>query len=204
MLFNALKRTPAVSSRISSLSRLSTVPQLSSGLAEGEHIHGYKVDKLVDCPELGFQATELTHLQTGAKHLHINRPDSNNAFAVSFRTTPTDSSGAPHILEHTALCGSQRYPCRDPFFKMLNRSLATFMNAFTSSDSTIYPFSTQNRRDYSNLMGVYLDAVFFPLLRERDFRQEGWRLEHENNRDSGSRIVFKGVVFNEMKGETNI
>ena len=179
----------------------SLAPQVSCSLTEGELIHGYKVDRLVECPELSFMATELTHLQTGARHIHISREDSNNVFAVALRTTPMDSTGVPHILEHTALCGSQRYPCRDPFFKMLNRSLATFMNAFTSSDSTIYPFSTQNRRDYNNLRGVYLDSVFFPLLRESDFRQEGWRLEHENNRDRDSRIVFKGVVFNEMKGE---
>ncbi|KAI6653586.1 Presequence protease, mitochondrial [Oopsacas minuta] len=174
--------------------------RLSSTLTAGERIHGYTVNKVVDCPELSFIATELTHVNTGARHLHINRSDSNNTFAVSFRTTPMDSTGVPHILEHTTLCGSERFPCRDPFFKMLNRSLATFMNAYTSSDSTIYPFSTQNKKDFNNLMGVYMDSVFFPLLRENDFKQEGWRLEYENNRDKDSRIIFKGVVFNEMKG----
>ncbi|XP_072605744.1 presequence protease, mitochondrial isoform X2 [Vulpes vulpes] len=111
-----------------------------------------------------------------------------------------DSSGVPHILEHTVLCGSHRYPCRDPFFKMLNRSLSTFMNAFTASDYTLYPFSTQNPKDFQNLLSVYLDAVFFPCLRELDFWQEGWRLEHENPRDPQTPLTFKGVVFNEMKG----
>ncbi|XP_055152343.2 presequence protease, mitochondrial isoform X6 [Symphalangus syndactylus] len=111
-----------------------------------------------------------------------------------------DSTGVPHILEHTVLCGSQKYPCRDPFFKMLNRSLSTFMNAFTASDYTLYPFSTQNPKDFQNLLSVYLDATFFPCLRELDFWQEGWRLEHENPSDPQTPLVFKGVVFNEMKG----
>ncbi|XP_050793328.1 presequence protease, mitochondrial-like [Gopherus flavomarginatus] len=88
---------------------------------------------------------------------------------VQFRTTPLDSTGVPHILEHTVLCGSQKYPCRDPFFKMLNRSLSTFMNAFTASDYTLYPFSTQNPKDFQNLLSVYLDAAFFPCLRQLDF-----------------------------------
>ncbi|KAG8443350.1 hypothetical protein GDO86_011952 [Hymenochirus boettgeri] len=111
-----------------------------------------------------------------------------------------DSTGVPHILEHTVLCGSQKYPCRDPFFKMLNRSLSTFMNAFTASDYTMYPFSTQNAKDFQNLLSVYLDAVFFPCLRELDFWQEGWRPENENPEDPNSPLTFKGIVFNEMKG----
>ncbi|TKS79374.1 Presequence protease, mitochondrial [Collichthys lucidus] len=111
-----------------------------------------------------------------------------------------DSTGVPHILEHTVLCGSEKYPCRDPFFKMLNRSLSTFMNAFTASDYTMYPFSTQNGKDFQNLLSVYLDAVFFPCLRELDFWQEGWRLENETPTDPSTPLVFKGVVFNEMKG----
>nr|XP_056713996.1 presequence protease, mitochondrial [Euleptes europaea] len=111
-----------------------------------------------------------------------------------------DSTGVPHILEHTVLCGSQKYPVRDPFFKMLNRSLSTFMNAFTASDYTLYPFSTQNPKDFQNLLSVYLDAAFFPCLRHLDFWQEGWRLEHENPRDPQTPLTFRGVVFNEMKG----
>ncbi|XP_021354129.1 presequence protease, mitochondrial-like isoform X2 [Mizuhopecten yessoensis] len=142
----------------------------------------------------------LEHDKTGAQHCHYAREDSNNTFSVMFRTTPMDSTGVPHILEHTTLCGSQKYPVRDPFFKMLNRTLATFMNAMTASDWTLYPFSTQNQKDYENLMSVYLDAVFFPQLRELDFSQEGWRLEHEDPNNSESPIIFKGVVYNEMKG----
>uniref|UniRef100_A0A8C3XUQ9 Presequence protease, mitochondrial n=1 Tax=Chelydra serpentina TaxID=8475 RepID=A0A8C3XUQ9_CHESE len=151
-------------------------------------------------PELFLTAVKLSHENTGAKYLHVAREDSNNLFSVQFRTTPLDSTGVPHILEHTVLCGSQKYPCRDPFFKMLNRSLSTFMNAFTASDYTLYPFSTQNPKDFQNLLSVYLDAAFFPCLRQLDFWQEGWRLEHENPTDPQTPLVFKGIVFNEMKG----
>ncbi|KAF1384224.1 hypothetical protein PFLUV_G00140490 [Perca fluviatilis] len=166
----------------------------------GQKIHGFTVTEVVVVPDLFLTAVKLTHDTTGAQHLHAARDDSNNLFSVQFRTTPMDSTGVPHILEHTVLCGSEKYPCRDPFFKMLNRSLSTFMNAFTASDYTMYPFSTQNRKDFQNLLSVYLDAVFFPCLREQDFWQEGWRLENEIPTDINSPLVFKGVVFNEMKG----
>uniref|UniRef100_A0A7N4V387 Presequence protease, mitochondrial n=1 Tax=Sarcophilus harrisii TaxID=9305 RepID=A0A7N4V387_SARHA len=156
--------------------------------------------QITPIPDLFLVAVKLNHDNTGAKYLHVAREDANNLFSVQFRTTPMDSTGVPHILEHTVLCGSQKYPCRDPFFKMLNRSLATFMNAFTASDYTLYPFSTQNNKDFQNLLSVYLDAVFFPCLRELDFWQEGWRLEHEDPSNPQTQLVFKGVVFNEMKG----
>uniref|UniRef100_A0ACB8FWI0 Presequence protease, mitochondrial n=1 Tax=Sphaerodactylus townsendi TaxID=933632 RepID=A0ACB8FWI0_9SAUR len=166
----------------------------------GDHIQGFTVNQVTAIPELCLTAVKLRHDTTGAEYLHVAREDSNNLFSVQFRTTPMDSTGVPHILEHTVLCGSQKYPVRDPFFKMLNRSLSTFMNAFTASDYTLYPFSTQNPKDFQNLLSVYLDAVFFPCLRHLDFWQEGWRLEHENPRDPQTPLTFKGVVFNEMKG----
>ncbi|NWS44028.1 PREP protein, partial [Probosciger aterrimus] len=166
----------------------------------GEQIHGFTVKQVTAVPELFLTAVKLSHDRTGARYLHVAREDSNNLFSVQFRTTPMDSTGVPHILEHTVLCGSRKYPCRDPFFKMLNRSLSTFMNAFTASDYTLYPFSTQNPKDFQNLLSVYLDAAFFPCLRQLDFWQEGWRLEHENPADPQTPLVFKGVVFNEMKG----
>lgn len=103
-----------------------------------------------------------------------------------------NSTGLPHILEHLVLCGSKSFPVRDPFFKMLNRSLATFMNAMTGADYTMYPFSTQNYVDYRNLQKVYLDAVLMPNLKESDFRQEGWRLEHTNPEDMKSELIIKG------------
>ncbi|KAM8839125.1 presequence protease, mitochondrial [Synchiropus picturatus] len=166
----------------------------------GQKIHGFTVEEVVRVPDLFLAAVKLSHDGTGARYLHAARDDVNNLFSVQFRTTPMDSTGVPHILEHTVLCGSHKFPCRDPFFKMLNRSLSTFMNAFTASDYTMYPFSTQNGKDFQNLLSVYLDAVFFPCLRELDFWQEGWRLENENPTDPESPLVFKGVVFNEMKG----
>lgn len=170
---------------------------------KGQVLHGFEVDEVARIDELFLTAVRLTHVSTGAQYLHLARDDSNNVFSVGFRTTPVDSTGLPHILEHTTLCGSERYPCRDPFFKMLRRSLATFMNAMTGPDYTIYPFSTQNLKDYRNLQSVYLDSVFKPNLRELDFRQEGWRLEHADVNDRKSPIIFKGVVFNEMKGVFN-
>ncbi|XP_033988015.1 presequence protease, mitochondrial [Trematomus bernacchii] len=166
----------------------------------GQKIHGFTVREVVVVPDLFLTAVKLTHDKTGAQYLHAARDDANNLFSVQLRTTPMDSTGVPHILEHTVLCGSEKYPCRDPFFKMLTRSLSTFMNAFTASDYTMYPFSTQNGKDFQNLLSVYLDAVFFPCLREQDFWQEGWRLEHEDPKDVSTPLVFKGVVFNEMKG----
>lgn len=142
----------------------------------------------------------LEHDKLHTKLLHIDRNDSNNVFSVNFRTPIYDSTGLPHILEHLSLCGSKRFPVRDPFFKMINRSLATFMNAMTGPDYTLYPFSSTNEKDFRNLQKIYLDAVFNPNLRHIDFLQEGWRLENEDLNDIKSNISFKGVVFNEMKG----
>ena len=151
-------------------------------------------------PALRLEFQEYRHTATGARHLHLAADDPHNAFMVAFLTVPQDSSGVAHILEHTALCGSQRYPVRDPFFMMIRRSLNTFMNAFTSSDWTAYPFASQNKKDFNNLLDVYLDAAFFPLLNEYDFAQEGHRLEFAQPDDPHSELLFKGIVFNEMKG----
>ncbi|WP_207063059.1 insulinase family protein [Motiliproteus sp. SC1-56] len=149
---------------------------------------------------LGVEVAEYEHQATGARHYHIAADQDENVFLVALRTVPQDSTGVAHILEHTALCGSERYPVRDPFFMMLRRSLNTFMNAFTSSDWTAYPFATQNRKDYFNLLDVYLDAVFFSRLDRLDFSQEGHRLEFKEADNSDSDLTFKGVVYNEMKG----
>ncbi len=149
---------------------------------------------------LDISVNQFQHKKTGALHYHIAADNDENVFLVALRTIPTDSTGVAHILEHTALCGSKKYPVRDPFFMMIRRSLNTFMNAFTSSDWTAYPFASQNRKDFNNLMDVYLDAVFFSRLDELDFAQEGHRLEFEQADDVNSALQFKGVVFNEMKG----
>ena len=149
---------------------------------------------------LNLKVQSFVHRETGAEHYHLAADNPENVFMVGFRTAPTDSTGVAHILEHTVLCGSQSFPVRDPFFMMLRRSLNTFMNAFTSSDWTAYPFASQNRKDYFNLLDVYLDAVFFPRLDELDFAQEGHRLEFTDPADSSSPLTLKGVVYNEMQG----
>ena len=149
---------------------------------------------------LDIDITEYRHTKTGTPHFHLAADNTENVFLVGLRTVPQDSTGVAHILEHTVLCGSEKYPVRDPFFMMIRRSLNTFMNAFTSTDWTAYPFATQNRKDYFNLLDVYLDAVFFSRLDELDFAQEGHRMEFAEAENPDSDLTFKGVVFNEMKG----
>ena len=144
---------------------------------------------------LDILVSEFKHKVTGAVHYHLATEHDENVFLVAFRTQPMDSKGEAHILEHTALCGSEKFPVRDPFFLMIRRSLNTFMNAFTAADWTAYPFATQNKKDFQNLLAVYMDAAFAANLNPLDFAQEGIRIELENGEP-----VYKGVVFNEMKG----
>jgi presequence protease len=165
-----------------------------------ETIGGYSVRRREPLDRLDGTYLELEHDRTGARHIHIETKDDNNGFAVFFPTVPTDSTGVAHILEHVVLAGSQRYPVRDPFFSMTRRSLATFMNAMTSADWTMYLFSSRNAKDFMNLLDVYLDASFFPRLSEDSFKQEGIRFEFEDAADRKSGLRYKGVVFNEMKG----
>ncbi|MYA35359.1 MAG: peptidase M16 [Gammaproteobacteria bacterium] len=152
----------------------------------------------VDSLNIGVE--EYEHRATGALHYHLDSESPENVFLVAFRTAPMDSTGVAHILEHTSLCGSARFPVRDPFFMMTRRSLNTFMNAFTSSDWTAYPFASKNRKDFNNLLQVYIDAAFSPNLHELDFAQEGHRLEFAEADDPNSELTIKGVVYNEMKG----
>src|SRR6202521_2009066 len=165
-----------------------------------ETIGGYTILRREPLDRLDSAHPQLEHDRTGARHIHIESKDDNNAFGVFFPTVPRDSTGVAHILEHVVLAGSQRYPVRDPFFSMTRRSLATFMNAMTSADWTIYPFSSRNAKDFMNLLDVYLDATFFPRLSEDSFKQEGIRFEFEDPADPSSGLRYKGVVFNEMKG----
>jgi Zn-dependent M16 (insulinase) family peptidase len=171
-------------------------------LSIGAELFGYRVESIIPLKEINAYAYRLGHLATGARHVHISTQDQENTFGVTFKTVPSDSTGVAHILEHTVLCGSEKYPVRDPFFSMLKRSLSTFMNAFTASDWTMYPFSTQNSKDYYNLMDVYLDAAFFPNIEALSFKQEGHRLEIERDPQTADkeRLAYKGVVYNEMKG----
>ena len=192
--------------------KYATITDLGNYPKTGEEIHGFTLKRAQNVPELQLTALHFQHGRTGADYLHVARDDKNNVFSVGFKTNPPDDTGIPHILEHTTLCGSQKYPIRDPFFKMLPRSLSNFMNAFTSSDHTTYPFATTNRIDFKNLMSVYLDSTLNPLLKESDFLQEGWRIGPQNPKVDGKeqaadsedeRLVFKGVVYNEMKGQVS-
>ncbi|CAK9023405.1 Presequence protease, partial [Durusdinium trenchii] len=160
--------------------------------------HGFEVKAVKAIPEFDVTAYHLEHVETAARYVHIDTDDVNNAFGVTFRTPAQDSTGLPHILEHTVLCGSERFPVRDPFFKMIKRSLNTFMNALTASDHTMYPFATRNAQDFDNLLQVYLDATLFPKLDNLDFLQEGHRLERDP--EDPALVTRTGVVYNEMKG----
>lgn len=155
----------------------------------------FELVRRVPVAALSAELFEYRHIATNAVHYHLASDNDENVFMVAFRTQPMDSTGIAHVLEHTALCGSKRFPVRDPFFSMIKRSLNTFMNAFTSSDWTAYPFASQNQTDFFNLLSVYLDAAFFANLDPLDFAQEGIRIELEDGKP-----VYKGIVFNEMKG----
>jgi len=176
---------------------ISSAPSSASAAATHPAFEWLRSQKL---ESLNINVEEYRHRKTGAAHYHLAADFDENVFMVALRTVPMDSSGVAHILEHTALCGSEKFPVRDPFFLMLRRSLNTFMNAFTSSDWTAYPFASQNRKDFQNLLEVYLDAVFFSKLDPLDFAQEGHRIEYVDPKNPNSDLVFKGVVFNEMKG----
>ena len=157
--------------------------------------HDFLVTKDTTISELSCRLVEVQHVPTQASILHIQNTDPENLFCFAFRTLPMSSNGIAHILEHTVLCGSDKFPVRDPFFSMTRRSLNTFMNAFTGADFTCYPASSQLEKDFYNLLEVYADAVFHPKLDRLSFLQEGWRYEFE-----GTSLQRKGVVFNEMKG----
>lgn len=161
----------------------------------------FKLVSTREIESLHIKLEAYEHIKTGAMHYHLATENKENVFLVALKTVPTDSTGVAHILEHTVLCGSENFPVRDPFFMMIRRSLNSFMNAFTSSDWTAYPFASQNRKDFDNLLEVYLDAVFFANLHPLDFAQEGYRIEVKEPQNAhASDLVYKGVVFNEMKG----
>ncbi|KIV94541.1 hypothetical protein PV10_02297 [Exophiala mesophila] len=200
---HGLRKSPSPHAFLSRKRGYASVTDLEAFPKPGESLHGFTLREIKHVPELHLTALSLQHDKTGAEYLHVARDDKNNVFAINFKTNPTDRTGLPHILEHVTLCGSEKFPVRDPFFKMMPRSLANFMNAFTSSDYTSYPFATTNLQDFRNLSTVYLDAALHPLLSSSDFLQEGWRLGPEDPREPATEenIKFKGVVYNEMKGQ---
>ena len=154
------------------------------------------VRELKDIKALGIY---LRHKKSGARLALISNEDENKVFCIGFRTPPEDSTGVAHIVEHTVLCGSKKYPSKDPFIEMAKGSLNTFLNAMTYPDKTIYPVASCNDKDFKNLMSVYLDAVFYPNLytNKSIFEQEGWH--YELDEESGE-LIINGVVYNEMKG----
>lgn len=166
----------------------------------GQKYNDFEVTKSIEIRELQSHLIELVHLPSSARIIHLANEDPENLFCLSFQTLPESSNGVAHILEHTVLCGSKKYPVKDPFFAMNRRSLNTFMNALTGADFTCYPAATQVPKDFYNLLEVYIDAVFHPNLTELSFMQEGHRLEFAVPDDPESPLEYKGVVFNEMKG----
>ncbi len=159
---------------------------------------GFRVLSVRHSEELKADAYILVHERTGCRLIWIDNGAENKVFSIAFRTLPDDDTGVFHILEHSVLCGSERYPVREPFVELLKGSMNTFLNAMTFPDMTMYPVGSRNNQDLLNLTGVYLDAVFCPrsILDERIFRQEGWHIEPDEN----GKYIYKGVVYNEMKG----
>jgi Zn-dependent M16 (insulinase) family peptidase len=159
--------------------------------------YGFRLEREDTIAENETKARLWRHEKTGARLLSLENADENKVFGISFRTPPADSTGVAHILEHSVLCGSRKYPVKEPFVELLKGSLQTFLNAFTYPDKTCYPVASANVKDFYNLIDVYLDAVFFPRITPEIFMQEGWH--HERPAPEGP-LTFKGVVFNEMKG----
>ena len=164
-----------------------------------EGLKAYEIIEKRKVEDLNSEGCLLKHKKTGARVFLLSNDDENKVFSIGFRTPPCDSTGLPHILEHSVLCGSKKFPAKDPFVELVKGSLNTFLNAMTYPDKTVYPAASCNDKDFQNLMHVYLDAVFYPNIydREQIFKQEGWHYELE---DKDSDITINGVVYNEMKG----
>ena len=163
----------------------------------GGSYSGFRLTQQESISELNSLALLFTHLKTGAEVLVMENDDDNKVFSATFKTPPSNDRGVAHILEHSVLCGSRKYPVKEPFLELLKGSLQTFLNAMTFPDKTMYPVASRNKKDFFNLMDVYLDAVFYPNITEETFMQEGWHHELEL---PDKNITYKGVVFNEMKG----
>jgi Zn-dependent M16 (insulinase) family peptidase len=170
---------------------------LMQNLTLNSSIHGFSLIRVQPIEELNVTAYEFVHKGNGARLIHIYNDDPNNLFSIAFRTPVYDSTGVPHILEHSVLCGSKKFPIKDPFQELLKGSLQTFLNALTYPDKTVYPVSSQVEKDFFNLVDVYCDAVFNPMLTENTFYQEGWHFDVE---DITKPVGIKGIVYNEMKG----
>lgn len=164
-----------------------------------KELNAYQVIREKQVNELNSDAWILEHKKTGARVFLLSNEDENKVFCIGFRTPPSDSTGVPHIMEHSVLCGSEKFPVKDPFVELVKGSLNTFLNAMTYPDKTVYPVASCNAKDFQNLMDVYMDAVLHPNIdkEEKIFRQEGWHYEMESE---DSPLTINGVVYNEMKG----
>lgn len=196
------------------MSTTSTDPRAAAAalLVPGTTCHGFTVERCETVPELDSDAYVLRHTTSGARLLYLACDDENKAFAIGFKTPPADSTGVFHILEHSVLCGSAKFPVKEPFVDLIKSSMQTFLNAMTYPDKTIYPVATTNEQDLYNLMDVYLDAVFNPAIYTKPtiFEQEGWHYELDLPEGAGGdgsaaslregTLRYNGVVFNEMKG----
>ena len=162
-------------------------------------LNAYEVLQTEDLSDLKSKGTLLKHKKSGARVLLMENDDENKVFTIGFRTPPADSTGVPHIMEHSVLCGSKEFPVKDPFVELVKGSLNTFLNAMTYPDKTVYPVASCNDKDFQNLMHVYMDAVFYPNIYQNDktFRQEGWSYKLD---DPDGELTISGVVYNEMKG----
>ena len=180
------------------MSDQSTSPQPT--LQTGDELHGFKVLRVKTFSELRVTAYEIEHKKTGAKVLHLHSFDRENLYAIGFRTPPTDSTGVPHILEHSVLAGSEKYPLKDVFKELMRSTLQTFINAFTYPDKTVYPVASQIKADFFNLARVYTDLVLHPRLLKETFLQEGHHFELSTPDDLSSDLIISGIVYNEMKG----
>lgn len=170
------------------------------GLTSGSRLYGFNVQRVEAVPEIRATAYEMEHETTGAKILHLHCSDRENLYSIGFRTPPRDSTGVAHILEHSVLAGSERYPVKDAFNELARSTLQTFINAFTYPDKTLYPVASQVKKDFFNLAAVYSDLVFHPRLAKDTFYQEGHHLDFEDPGDPQSRLTVSGIVYNEMKG----
>jgi len=171
-----------------------------SPLAAGQLIAGFKVQAITPVKEARLLACQCEHIKSGARVIHLINEDDENLFSIAIPTPPPDDTGVPHILEHSVLSGSQKYPVRDPFFEMIKMSMATFINAMTGPDCTYYPVSSNVKRDLFNLADVYFDAVFHPILSEKTFQREGHHFAPLQAGNPTGELTANGIVFNEMKG----
>jgi len=173
---------------------------LQPEFAVGARSNGFCITAVTALPELRAIVYQCEHEKSGARLLHMHSEDSENCFAVTFPTPPSDDTGLPHIMEHSVLGGSRKYPVREPFFEMVKMSVATFINAMTAQAYTVYPIATTVKNDFFNLVDVYLDAVFYPQISEDIFRREAHHYSLVDNADLDSPLTLSGIVYNEMKG----